>query len=144
MKASRKKTKTRGAKKTKTTKVKKATAKKTTAKKANVKKVAPSAAPATATVAPPQDKRDVGSLIKKLDVSSLHHDDLTTILKHANATLDFRKVIDDVDAPLTRSSSNYCYTKSGASSTVSIWQDGFKVGETSQADAEARGIKPCG
>jgi hypothetical protein len=37
-----------------------------------------------------------------------------------------------------------CYTKSGDSSTVSIWSGGFKVGETSEDDAKASGIPPCG
>lgn len=43
-----------------------------------------------------------------------------------------------------QSATDYCYTKSGSSSIVSLWQNGFKVGETTQADADARGIPPCG
>lgn len=146
MKASRKQTKTRAvakAKKAKSKKTaKKAKPKKAIAKKAKVKKVAANAAPATA--ATTQDERDVGSLIKRLDVSSLRNEDLTSILQHCTATLDFRKAIDNADASFTEASANYCYTKSGDSSTVSIWSNRFKVGETSEANAKANGIPPCG
>jgi hypothetical protein len=89
-------------------------------------------------------RRDLKAVIKTLDVSSLHDSDLTDVLLHTASTLNFRKAIANTDASLAQSSANYCYTKSGSSSTVSIWSGGFKVGESSQADAEARGIRPCG
>jgi hypothetical protein len=87
-------------------------------------------------------KRDVSAVIKKLDVTSLHEDDITDVMLHCASALKLKR------ATAKRSSAAFaadcCYTKSGASSTVSLWSNGFKVGETSEDDAEARGIPPCG
>ena len=151
MKLSRKKAKatkakTAKAKKVKATKAKstkgKAKAKKAKVTKAKTKKMKPAAAPVPAAPA----KRDAKSLIEHLDLHSLHEDEIKTIRDCCTATLDFRRTFhtESVDATLAHVAAEYCYTKSGASSTVSIWRNGFKVGETTEADADARGIPPCG
>jgi hypothetical protein len=85
-------------------------------------------------------RRDVGSVIKKLDVSSLHKDAITDVMLHCASALNLKKAI----GSRNESSASYCYTKSGSSSTVSIWSGGFKVGESSEAAAKASGIPPCG
>ncbi|MBX5164537.1 MULTISPECIES: hypothetical protein [unclassified Rhizobium] len=41
-------------------------------------------------------------------------------------------------------SSKLCYTKSGESTMVSLYNDPFKVAETTESIALARGILPCG
>jgi hypothetical protein len=102
------------------------------------------AAPATTEAVAPRGDRDVGMLIEKLDVASLHDDDITTILLHCASALSLRKVINRRGALMRDSVGSTCYTKSGDSSTVSLWSGGFKVGETSEADAKASGIPPCG
>jgi hypothetical protein len=89
-------------------------------------------------------RRDVGSVIKKLDVSSLHKDAITDVMLHCASALNLKKAISSRNASLAESSASYCYTKSGSSSTVSIWSGGFKVGESSEAAAKASGIPPCG
>ncbi|UPT92456.1 hypothetical protein HAP41_0000049325 (plasmid) [Bradyrhizobium barranii subsp. apii] len=121
------------------TKVGKAKVKKA---KAKAKKVKRGGAPSPA----PPAKRDAKSLIEHLDLHSLHEDDIKTIRDCCTAALDFRKALqnESIDATMAHAAAGYCYTKSGASSTVSIWKDGFKVGETTQADADTRGIPPCG
>jgi hypothetical protein len=87
--------------------------------------------------------RDVGAIIKNMDVASLHDDDITTVLHHCASAMNLRKVIGQ-GAKIATASAGYCYTKSGDSSTVSIWSGGFKVGESSEAEAKASGIPPCG
>jgi hypothetical protein len=89
-------------------------------------------------------RRDVGSVIKKLDVSSLHEDAITEVMLHCATALNLRRAIGSRNASPPASSASYCYTKAGNSSTVSIWSGGFKVGESSEADAKASGIPPCG
>jgi hypothetical protein len=89
-----------------------------------------------------QKKRDVGAVIKKLDVTSLHEDDITDVMLHCATALNARRAVSRRSS--AASAANCCYTKSGASSTVSLWSNGFKVGETSEDDAKARGIPPCG
>lgn len=98
---------------------------------------------AYATTASPDD-RDLGTLIKNLDVASLHNDDVNSILLHCASALNLRKVIDTPGITMAHSSASYCYTKAGNDTTVSIWSGGFKVGESSEADAKASGIPPCG
>jgi hypothetical protein len=88
--------------------------------------------------------REVDSLIKNLDAPSLHSDDVTDILLHCASVLNLRRAMTGDTAASAQSSANYCYTKSGDSPTVSIWSGGFKVGESSEADAKANGIPPCG
>jgi hypothetical protein len=83
-------------------------------------------------------KRDARSAIKKLDVSTLHDDAVTDVMLHCAAVLNLRKAIS------AESSASYCYTKAGNSSTVTIWSGGFIVGERSEAEAKASGIRPCG
>lgn len=149
MKPSRKKAKATKAKTAKAKKVKATKAKSTKAKvkkakvtKTKTKKMKPAAAPVPAAPA----KRDAKSLIEHLDLHSLHEDEIKTIRDCCTAALDFRRTFqtESTDATLAHVAAEYCYTKSGASSTVSIWKNGFKVGETTEADADARGIPPCG
>jgi hypothetical protein len=92
----------------------------------------------------PRDKRDVGALISRLDVSSLHKDDISTLMQHFSSALNFHNLTGGLGITSESSSASYCYTKSGSSDTVSIWSGGFKVAETSEADAKAKGILPCG
>ena len=89
-------------------------------------------------------RRDVGAVIKKLDVSSLHPDAITDVMLHCASALNLKKATRGGSASSATSSPSYCYTKSGGSSTVSIWSNGFKVGESSEASAKASGIPPCG
>ncbi|MDH6263802.1 hypothetical protein [Bradyrhizobium sp. BR13661] len=98
------------------------------------------------TANPGADNRDerVRTMITNLDVPSLHSDDITDILLHCASVLNLRNAIDNPNASLAQSSARYCYTKSGDDPTVSIWSGGFKVGETSEANARASGIPPCG
>jgi hypothetical protein len=107
-------------------------------------KAKPKKAKGTKARAKTKAKRDVDSLIKHLNVSSLKNEDITTILAHCSATLDLRKAVDDADASLTESSADFCYTKAGDDPIVSIRSGGFKVGEMLETEAQARGIKPCG
>jgi hypothetical protein len=95
---------------------------------------------------PDADNRDerVRAMISNLNVPSLHSDDITDILLHCASVLNLRNAIDNPNASLAQSSARYCYTKSGDDPTVSIWSGGFKVGETSEANARASGIPPCG
>lgn len=86
----------------------------------------------------------VREIISNLNVPSLHSDDVTDILLHCASILNLRNAIDNPDASLAHSAARYCYTKSGDDPTVSIWSNGFKVGETSEANARASGIPPCG
>ena len=101
---------------------------------------------ATANAAASGNNRDVGTLIKKLDVASLRNDDITAILLHCASALNLRKAIQGSpgNTRMVRSSASYCYTKAGDSSAVSIWSGGFKVGDSTEADAKANGIPPCG
>jgi hypothetical protein len=99
---------------------------------------------ATANAAASGNNRDVGTLIKKLDVASLRNDDITAILLHCASALSLRKAIGSRNNRMVRSSASYCYTKAGDSSAVSIWSGGFKVGDSTEADAKANGIPPCG
>ncbi|MHC2708402.1 hypothetical protein ACVIWV_007695 [Bradyrhizobium diazoefficiens] len=137
-------------KKAKTTKSKARKAKATKAKvgKASVKMAkAKKAKPAVGPAAAPPAKRDAKVLLEHLDLlHSLNEGDIKTIRDCCTATLEYRDLFrtESVDATLTHKASEYCYTKSGASSNVSIWKNGFKVEKTTQADAEARGIRPCG
>jgi hypothetical protein len=89
-------------------------------------------------------KRNVGAVINKLNIDSLHEDDIKDVMLHCASVLNVRRTIANRKASAAASSASCCYTKSGSSSTVSLWSGGFKVGETTQADAEARGIPPCG
>lgn len=117
-------------------------------KKAKTKKTRVSApatdAPAAIAAADGDNRRNVRSLITGLDVPSLHSDDITDILLHCASVLNLRNAIDNPSASLAQSSSRYCYIKSGDDPTVSIYSGGFKVGETSEANAKASGIPPCG
>jgi hypothetical protein len=99
---------------------------------------------ATANAAASGNNRDVGKLIKNLDVASLRNDDITAILLHCASALNLRKATGSRNTRMVRSSPSYCYTKAGDSSAVSIWSGGFKVGESGEADAKANGIPPCG
>ena len=87
-------------------------------------------------------KRGIGKIIDKLDVSSLHEDDITDIMLHCASALAVRR--GKGSAKKSSDSASYCYTKSGSSSIVSLYRDGFKVDETTEDDAKARGIPPCG
>lgn len=98
----------------------------------------------TSARAAPQDDRGVGTLIKQLDVASLHNDEITAIMLHCASALNLRKVINTPGVTVAHSPATYCYTKAGDSSTVSLWSGGFKVGETSEEEAQANGIRPCG
>ncbi|WP_027576982.1 hypothetical protein [Bradyrhizobium sp. WSM1743] len=89
-------------------------------------------------------RQRVRTIITKLDVPSLHSDDITDILLHCASVLNLRNAIDNPNASLAQSSARYCYTKSGDDPMVSIWSGGFKVGETTEANAKASGIPPCG
>jgi hypothetical protein len=89
-----------------------------------------------------QKKRNVGAVIKKLDVTSLHEDDITDVMLHCATALKVRRALGQKS--LANDAADCCYTKSGSSSTVSLWSNGFKVGETSEDDAKSRGIPPCG
>ena len=135
MKAARKTAKAKSKAKSSTLKAKKATT---------------SAARGKTKAAASRGGRDVGTRIKNLDVTSLHDDDIAVVMRHCASALNLRKVIDSPAAgsspaaSMAHSSASYCYTKSGESSTVSIWSGGFKVGESSEADAKASGIPPCG
>jgi hypothetical protein len=100
--------------------------------------------PSAATNVGAGHKRDISSVIEKLNISSLDKDDIAHILHHCASALHLKTAIDNPNFPLAQSSVNYCYTKSGSSSTVSIWSGGFKVGETSEENARANGIRPCG
>ncbi|SCB52136.1 hypothetical protein GA0061099_102716 [Bradyrhizobium yuanmingense] len=134
MNASRKKT--GQAKKSKKSKPKKAQA---------VAAVQPLAGnPPTADAAADSGNERVREIISDLNVPSLHSDDITDILLHCASVLNLRNAIDNPNASLAHSSARYCYTKSGDDPTVSIWSGGFKVGETSEANAKASGIPPCG
>lgn len=119
-------------------------AKKAIASAAPATMEAASATPATTEVAAPPKARDVRRLIENLDVASLRNDDITAILLHCASAINVRKVIDRPEATIANSSATYCYTKAGDGSTVSIWSGGFKVGETSEENAKASGIPPCG
>jgi hypothetical protein len=99
---------------------------------------------AAAKAAASQGSRDIGSVIAGLDASSMKDDDLIDMMHHFSSVLNLRKLINNPNASLARSAPSYCYTKAGDSSTVSIWSNGFKVGETSEANAQASGIPPCG
>ncbi len=81
-------------------------------------------------------QRDIGAAITKLDVSTLHDDAITDVMLHCASALNLRKAIDNPSSSPAGSSASYCYTKSGSSSTVSIWSGGFKVGETSDRVAD--------
>jgi hypothetical protein len=139
MNTARKKTKAKSYAKSSNVKAEKATASAATATTADT-----SATPATTNAAASGDYQDVGTLIKNLDVASLHNDDITSILLHCASALNLRKVIDSPGATMANSSASYCYTKSGDDPTVSIWSGGFKVGESSEEDARSSGIPPCG
>jgi hypothetical protein len=102
------------------------------------------AATSAKTETPSVGERDLGTLIKSLDIASLRNDDVTAILLHCASVLNLRKVIESPGFTMSQSSASYCYTKSGDSSRVSIWSGGFKVGETTESDAKASGIPPCG
>lgn len=117
--------------------------KKAKAKKARVS--APAAnGPADNAEADDGNGRNVRAIISGLDVPSLHSDDITDILLHCASVLNLRNAIDNPNASLAQSSARYCYTKAGDDPTVSIYSGGFKVGETSEANAKASGIPPCG
>jgi hypothetical protein len=89
-------------------------------------------------------KGDVSSVIKKLKIDSLHEDDIKDVMLHCASVLNVRRNMANREASAAGSSASSCYTKSGSSSTVSLWSGGFKVGETTEADAQAQGIPPCG
>lgn len=94
--------------------------------------------------APRPRRRNIETVIKKLDVSTLQEDKLSEILLHLASALNIRKALDDPTLALPQSSSSLCYTKSGESTMVSLWRGPFKEGQTTEATAKARGIPPCG
>jgi hypothetical protein len=98
----------------------------------------------TITKSSPRRRRNLRSVINNLDITSLHEDDISDLLLHCASALSLRKVLYNSETPLAKSAANYCYTKAGDDPTVSIWSGGFKVGETSEANAQASGIPPCG
>ncbi|UWU75929.1 hypothetical protein N2603_39325 [Bradyrhizobium huanghuaihaiense] len=104
----------------------------------------PAANPPAANPDVDNGRQRVRTIITSLDVPSLHSDDITDILLHCASVLNLRNAIDNPNASLAQSSARYCYTKSGDDPTVSIWSGGFKVGETTEANAKASGIPPCG
>lgn len=88
--------------------------------------------------------RDLRSVIKKLDVTSLHSDDITDIMLHCAAALSLRKVLDGPAIATAQSSAGYCYDWAGDDNIVVIRHGRDPVGKTTKEDAEARGIRPCG
>lgn len=89
-------------------------------------------------------RRNIETVIKKLDVSTLQEDQLSEILLHVASSLNIRKALNNPTLALPQSSSGLCYTKAGDSTMVSLWRGPFKEGETTEANAKARGIPPCG
>ncbi|TPJ72818.1 hypothetical protein [Mesorhizobium sp. B2-6-2] len=97
--------------------------------------------PATTGAAKPG--RDIKRIIADLDLPTLHEDEIAELMHHAASSLKSRTALKP--AVLSKIEPNsLCYTKSGDSSTVSLWSNGFKQGTTSEQDALARGIRPCG
>ena len=88
-------------------------------------------------------RRNIKSIIADLDLPTLHEDEIAELMHHAALSLKSRAALKT--AVLSKIEPNsLCYTKSGDSSTVSLWRNGFKQGTTSEQDALARGIRPCG
>jgi hypothetical protein len=109
------------------------------------KDIKSAAAPEDATKpAPRPRRRNIESVIKKLDVSTLQEDQLSELLLHVASSLNIRKALDNPTLALPRSSAGLCYTKSGTSPIVTLRNGPYRVGETTEADALARGIRPCG
>jgi len=89
-------------------------------------------------------RRNIEAVIKKLDVSTLQEDQLSELLFHVASSLNLRKALDNPALAFPQSSSGLCYSKAGDSDIVSLWRGPFKEGETTVANAQARGIPPCG
>jgi hypothetical protein len=89
-------------------------------------------------------KHDARSAIKKLDAPALHDEALSEVMLHLASAARLRRALSTSTATLGEASGSYCYTKSGGSPTVTIWSNGFIVGESSEAEAKASGIRPCG
>lgn len=94
--------------------------------------------------APGPRRRKIESVIKRLDVSTLHEDQLSEVLLHVASSLNLRKALENATRSFPQATSNLCYTKSGSSPIVSLYSGPYKVGETTEANALARGIRPCG
>jgi hypothetical protein len=123
---------------------KKAGSKNTKAQKPAAEDTPGRAADAAPPAAQPKSEKELGALIKKIDVPSLHDDDITTILMHCNSVLDFRRTVGGAELSSRASSSGKCYRKAGDSSEVSIYEGFFKVGTMSEESAKAQGIPRCG
>jgi hypothetical protein len=122
----------------------KRSAKQGESRKASSEKKGVGAARANTKAASRRKRRNLDSVLRNLDIASLSEGDIARVMLHCEAALSFRKAIDTSGMSMARSSASYCYTKSGSSSTVSIWSGGFKVGEISEAEAQRNGIPPCG
>jgi hypothetical protein len=92
----------------------------------------------------PKSEKALRSLIKSINVPSLHDDDIAAILTHCKSVLDFRRTVSDSTLSWSASSSGKCYRKAGDSSIVSIYEGFFKVGTMSEESAKAQGIPRCG
>jgi ribonuclease BN (tRNA processing enzyme) len=89
-------------------------------------------------------KRDLRSVIKQLDVTSLHSDHITDIMLHCASVLRLKKIIDSPAMTSAQSSASLCYTWPGDTQIVTIWRGNEIVEDTTKEDADARGIRPCG
>jgi hypothetical protein len=124
--------------------VKKAGLKNTKAEKPASEDTPEKAADAAPPATQPKSGNELRSLIKKINVPSLHDEDIATILMHCNSVLDFRRTVESGELSSKATPSGKCYRKAGDSSEVSIYEGFFKVGTMSEESAKAQGIPRCG
>lgn len=93
----------------------------------------------------PKSERARRAYLEELKITSLHGEDIGAVVRHGEAVLKFRRTIGSSDSTLARAANSRCYIKAGDSNIVNIVdKDGNDYGETTQEDADARGIPPCG
>ncbi|MGY2850681.1 hypothetical protein ACVIWU_008293 [Bradyrhizobium sp. USDA 4509] len=135
----------KNASKTKSPKAKKAKARKSTAKRSAVKEKLPKPPARLKQAARPKSERARRAFIEELKITSLHGEDIGAIVKHCDAVLKFRRTIGSPDPSFESAATSRCYEKAADSNIVNITdKDGNDYGETTQEDADARGIPPCG
>ncbi|WP_161495824.1 hypothetical protein [Bradyrhizobium japonicum] len=138
----------KNASKAKSPKSKKAKARKKSAAKRSalkVKEKLPKPPARLKQAARPKSERARRAFIEELKITSLHGEDIGAIVKHCEAVLTFRRTIGSPVPSIERAATSRCYEKAADSNIVNITdKDGNDYGETTQEDADARGIPPCG
>lgn len=89
-------------------------------------------------------KQKVEDLKDQIATGKLSDRAINDIMLHCAAILAFRQGAKRLTGAVGLEAATVCYTQFPGDTTVSLWQNGFKVGACSLQDAQAKGLRPCG